>query len=135
MSGISYGLLVECCVYDFSAWMFAVTRMLRSSEFGKIVIQLGVSMIFLCGMVAGALFSSVGSGTCFAFAILVHFACLVLFMWMVVDAYSVHQRIDVFGGITSHFTWKATVACWGKLFSWSVRCSSKLCVGKFNKSY
>ena len=88
-------------------------RLLRSSEYGRITLHLSLAMTLLCGMVFGSMLSAAGSAACFAFAFMVHYACLLLFMWIVVDAYSVHQRIEVFGGITKNTLWKAVVACWG----------------------
>ncbi|XP_059145807.1 adhesion G protein-coupled receptor L4-like [Physella acuta] len=110
------GCAISMACLAVTVLTYSLFRCLNNDKSGKILIQLGVSLlilniIFLVGSVDVSQYSDVG---CVIVAILLHYFILAAFMWMLVEAIEMyHALVTVFSKYEGYYLVKRCLFAWG----------------------
>ncbi|CAL1531495.1 unnamed protein product [Lymnaea stagnalis] len=111
---IGCGISLACLV--ITVLTYGLFKCLSNDKSGKILIQLGTSLIFLniiflVGSVDVSQYSNVG---CVIVALLLHYFILAAFMWMLVEAIEMYQAlVTVFSKYERFYLIKRCLVAWG----------------------
>ncbi|XP_055884146.1 adhesion G protein-coupled receptor E2-like isoform X3 [Biomphalaria glabrata] len=111
---IGCGISLACLF--LTVLTYCLFRCLNKEKSGKILIQLGFSLIFLniiflVGSVDVSGYSNVG---CVVVALLLHYFILGAFMWMLIEAIEMYQAlVTVFSKYEGYYLLKRCIAAWG----------------------
>ena len=109
-------------------------RKLRHSDHGQLLLNLCLALL---GLYVAFIFSVHSSGVvvlCTIVSVVLHYFMLVVFMVMAAEAVNLYMKLVVVLGHTiSHYVFKATIICWGKLMhsadkKYCIQLSTRKCI-------
>ena len=91
-------------------------RKLRHSDHGQLLLNLCLALLGLYVAFIFSVHSSAVVVLCTIVSVVLHYFMLVVFMVMAAEAVNLYMKLVVVLGHTiSHYVFKATIICWGKL--------------------
>lgn len=95
--------------------IFPTHRKLRSSDHGRLLLNLCAALLGLYIMFIFAVHSSNVRPLCAIVSIMLQYFMLVVFMVMGAEAINLYVKlVVVLGYVITHFVLKATIICWGE---------------------